>query len=492
MHHCLIYYLSGSLPIIEVIDRASNEIEIINELFAKVSKDKEREFNLCGDTFKIFITKTEKEGNRKNNYLYYCANSRTVGYGRNLKNVNNIFSYPVLLNSKSYLFDIYLVSDFLDRKVFKTRNGFHIPKEAKNQLFADFSLVTMQDIDREVSAIIEDEYQEYVKAAKEKSISRTKHYIAEKAPRYRSFLKSNDILSSVPPNLTEDKLEEFLYKLSFNARKSVEENIDKFIKNKTVSEAAVADIIKDIKEKTAYDVDSLADYMTRRKAIISLFDKFLDADDKGTYKLEADVHNLIFPLGLTNNEVDYENHNLWLLDERFITYKFIASDKPITSYSQSSSRKELDIVMVDNPKMFDNPIGFGDKDSGEINSMVIFEFKRPGDTAHQKKKTDYKWEFSELIEPYFDEFLYTEIKKNYKGNQVILKETTPKFGFVILDQIPISLANFNKNKGWKMTPFGTYFKIQPETNMHIEVMTFKKLLEFAKDRHSPFFDKLFV
>jgi hypothetical protein len=492
MHHCLIYYLSGSLPLIEVFDRSSNEIEIINELFAKVSKDKEREFELCGDIFKIFITKTEKEGNRKNNYLYYCANSRTFGYGRNLKNVNSIFSYPIFLHNKNYLFDIYLVSDFLDRKVFKTRNGFNIPKESKSSMFGNLGSITMQDIDREVSSIIEEEYEEFVKAAKAKSISRTKAYISEKAPRYRSFLKNNDVLSSIPPNLTDDKLEEHLYKLSFNARKSVEQNIDKFIKNKIVSEEAIAGIINDIKEKTAYDVDSLADYMTRRRAIISLFDKFLDADDKGTYKLEEDVHNLIFPLGITNNELNYENHNLWLLDERFVTYKFIASDKPITSYSQLNSRKELDLLMIENLEMFDNPISFGDKNSGKVSSMVIFEFKRPGDVAHQKRKTDYRWEFSELVEPYFEEFIYSEVKKNYKGNQVLLEQNTPKFGFIILDQIPNSLASYNINKGWKMAPFGTYFKMQPEINLHIEVMTFRKLLEFAHNRHSPFFDKLFV
>lgn len=492
MQHCLIYYLNNALPIIEIIDKENDRGEIINQLFEKVSKDKEREFNVYGETFKIYITKTLKEGNRKNNYLYYCANSRTVGSGRNLKNINSIFSYPVLLNGKNYFFDIYLVSEFLNTKVFKTRNGFNIQKEKENLLYNSSETITIQDIEEKVSEIIEKEYETFVKEAKEKSLNEVVTYISQKAPRYNSFLRNPSILKSIPPNLTEDKLEEHLYKVSFNARKNVEQSIEKFIKNKTVSEDAINQIIEDIKEKTAYDVDSLADYMTRRKAIIDLFDKFLDADENGDYKLEEDVHNLIFPLGLTNNDLDYENHNLWLLDERFITYKFIASDKSITSYSQVKSRKELDLIMVENPQMFDNPISFGDRNSGEVNSMVIFEFKRPGDTAHQKRLTDYRWEFSELIEPYFEEFLYNPIKKNYKGNQVIIKETTPKFGFVILDFIPEPLAKYNKNKGWKMTPFGTFFKIEAETNLHIEVMTFRKLLEFSKNRHNPFFDKLFV
>lgn len=492
MQHCFIYYLNNSLPRIEVIDLENNEIEVINELFEKVSKEKERDFKLKGEDFKFYITKTLKEGNRKNNYLYYCANNRTVGNPKNIKNINSIFSYPIQLDNEYYFFDIYVVSDFLNKKVFKTRNGFNIPKERENLLFSDDNTITFQDIEEQISSILESEYDSFVKTAKQKNIENVKSYIAHKAPRFNSFLKNPEILNSIPPNLSEDKLEEHLYRISFNARRNVENNIEKFIKTKEVNEEAIGQIINDIKAKTAYDVDNLADYMMRRKAIINLFDKFLDADENGDYKLEEDVHNLIFPLGLTNNDLDYENHNLWILDERFISYKFIASDKSITSFSQTKSRKETDLILIDNPEMFNNPISFGDKASGEVNSMVIFEFKRPGDVAHQKNKTDYRWEFSELVEPYFEEFIYQPIKKNYKGNQVILKETTPKFGYIILDFIPEPLARYNKNKGWKSTPFGTYFKIEAELNLHLEVMTFRQLLEASKQRHNPFFDKLFA
>lgn len=87
---------------------------------------------------------------------------------------------------------------------------------------------------------------------------------------------------------------------------------------------------------------------------------------------------------------------------------------------------------------------------------------------------------------------FKQDKKNYKGNHVIITENTPKFGFIVLDLIPPLLAKFNEGKGWKKTPFGTYYKIQSELNMHIEVMTFRKLLDIAQNRHSAFFDKLFT
>lgn len=492
MEHCLIYYLNDSLPSIFVYDEEEKKAENINDLFERVSKEKERTFPVKNNTFKIYITKTQKEGNRKNNYVYYCANSRVVGNPKNIKNFNSLFSYPISRNGNLYFLDVYVVSEFLNKKAFNTRNGFNIPKENENLLFDNSELITFQDIEEKLTEVLEDEYDQFVKDSKLKSQKQIESYIIENAPRYRSFLKNPVILDSIPPNLSEDKLEEHLYKISYSARKKVESHIEKFISEKHISEESIEKIKDDIREKTAYDVDSLADYMTRRKAIIQLFENFLDADEEGRYKLEEDVHNIIFPMGLTNNQTSYENHNLWLLDERFINYKFIASDKSITSFSQKKSSKEPDLLLTDNPDMFDNPISFGNRSAGEVNSMVIFEFKRPGEIAHQKNKGDYRWQFSDLVEPYFDEFLYKQDKKNYKGNQVIITENTPKFGFIVLDVIPPILAKFNEGKGWKKTPFGTYYKIQSELNMHIEVMTFRKLLDIAQNRHSAFFDKLFT
>ncbi len=492
MEHCLIYYLNDSLPRIAVYEAEDNEVEFINNLFERVSKEKERVFTVKNHPFKIYITKTLKERNRKNNYVYYCANSRVVGNPKNIKNFNSLFNYPISKNGALYFLDVYVVSEFLNQKAFSTRNGFNIPKENENLLFGNSTHITFQDIEEKLTEILEDEYDQFVKESKIKSQKQIELYIKNNAPRYRSFLKNPAILNSIPPNLSEDKLEEHLYKISYSARKKVENHIEKFISNKQINEESIEKIKDDIREKTAYDIDSLADYMTRRKAIIQLFEKFLDADEDGRYKLEEDVHNIIFPMGLTNNQTSYENHNLWLLDERFINYKFIASDKSITSFSQKKSSKEPDLLLANNPDMFDNPISFGNRSAGEINSMVIFEFKRPGEIAHQKNKGDYRWQFSDLVEPYFDEFLYKQDKKNYKGNHIVITENTPKFGFIILDVIPPLLAKFNKGKGWKKTPFGTYYKIQSELNMHIEVMTFRKLLDIAQNRHSAFFDKLFT
>ncbi|QEM06482.1 hypothetical protein DIU31_024285 [Mucilaginibacter rubeus] len=491
MHHCLIYYLSGQMPLIRIFDADNSEGEVINDLFQQVSKENERTFQIGNESFMAYITKVPKENNRKNHYIFYCANSRVVGQPKSIGKINSVFSYPIIQDGKPYFLEIYVISDYLNKKNYKTRNGFAIPQEDEG-LFSNEDSLSFDQIELALVNVLEEEYEDHIKEASQKSQTEIQNYIDQKAPRYKSLRNNPDLLKSIPPNLTDDKKEEHLYRISYHARKIVESKLQDFIDNKQISEDTVQKVKKDIQEKTAYDVDSLADYMMRRKAIIDLFDKFLEADSEGKYKLEQDIHNIIFPLGFTNEDLGYEMHNLWLLDERFLSYKFIASDKSITSYSQKKSSKEPDLICLDEqPQMFDNPISFGDKSNGEVNSMVIFEFKRPGEVAHQKAKGNYRWQFSELIEPYFEDFLYSPDKKNYKGKQVIVKKETPKFGFVIIDVLPPLLEQYNIGKGWQKTPFGTFYKMEANNNLHIEVMTFEKLLEYAKNRHMPFFDKLF-
>jgi hypothetical protein len=230
--------------------------------------------------------------------------------------------------------------------------------------------------------------------------------------------------------------------------KILNEKIDEFMEQQDVNEESISEMMTYMREKTAYDQDKLTDYVMRRKAVIKLFRKMLDAREDGKYELEALIHNLIFPMGLTNREISYQYHNLWILDERFATYQFIASDKSITSFSKVKSSLEPDLVLINNEKaLVDNPISYGSGDAGDVESMVIFEFKRPGQTAHQKRNADKSWEFSDLVDKYFDAFLYGT-KKNYRGNFVNITATTPKFGYVILDVIDKQLEDYNLTHGW--------------------------------------------
>ncbi|MGB7210077.1 MAG: hypothetical protein WBD27_15580 [Pyrinomonadaceae bacterium] len=469
MSHFLIYYLNGDLPPTKITDSKSGETIVLSDLYSEVSKERERDFTVGDHNFRTYLTKTPKKGARRLHYVHYCANSRVVGGGRDLSKISSLFSYPIVDNGNQYCLDAFVVSDYLNRKVFKTRNGFNISKEKDGLLSGENSEPSFQEIDAAVAGMLENEYSEFVRETRERSVQELKEYIIEKAPRFNSFLRNEEILKSIPANLPDEKKEEHLYRIAHRERERVERKLEDIIANKQINEETIAQVVAELRTKSAHDKDSLADYLMRRKAILDLFDKYLEADREGKYKLEEDIHSLIFPMGLTGDDVNYETHNLWILDERFVTYSFIGSDVAIGSISQKKSRKAPDVVAINNNNdLFGNPISFGDKPHGEINSLVIFEFKRPGEVAHQKNKGNYRWDFAELTSKYFDDFMYAPDKVKHKGRPVIVGAETPKFGYIIVDVIPKQLEEYNVNsKGWNKTPFGTFFWINPKTNLHL-------------------------
>lgn len=501
MEHCFIYYLGGMLPKIYINEKNDEDkwdAYVVNDLFKKASKENEKEFKLCNYDFKLYVVKSTQVTSRKYNYVTLCANSRTVGGKRDLGKYDSLYTYPITNGDEAMYLDVYVVSAYLDEHVNNQRTGFKMPEEETvldSPMEVEETEVSIEALMKKIAEVLSTLYESYAVETKKRTIAEVKEYITKEAPQYSSFLYRKDILDIVPPNLTDDRKEEFLHKIAYQENKKITEKINQFIATKEVNENQIIEIVESIKNSTAYNTDTLAEYVFRRKAIIRLFGRMLDQMENGRYELEKMIHNIIFPMGLTNRQLEYQYHNLWLLDDRFSTYRFIASDKSITSFSQIKSSKEPDLIMLDNEEhLVENPISFGTNDSGEVTSMVVFEFKRPGETAHQKKVSDNRWEFSDLVKDYFETFLFGEEKekKNYRGNTVTITRDTPKFGYVILDVMPLELISYNEYNGWRKSPFGSYYKIIAEQNMHLEAITYKNLLRNAEKRNNPFFDQLFV
>jgi len=52
------------------------------------------------------------------------------------------------------------------------------------------------------------------------------------------------------------------------------------------------------------------------------------------------------------------------------------------------------------------------------------------------------------------------------------------------------IAYNSKFNGFKSTPHGTLFKINPEINQYYETMSYQTMLDFAEQRHDVFFKAL--
>ena len=196
--------------------------------------------------------------------------------------------------------------------------------------------------------------------------------------------------------------------------------------------------------------------------------------------LEGDLHNIIFTMGAETNDMPSEYHNLWLLDERLTFHSYTTSDRQIrtSKHVKSDSQLETDLLIYDFPWAYsDNP--------EHVNSLVLFEFKRPG--RDMNTRNDKKLESQ--LEEYFEKLLESKAKSD-KGRFLNIQENTPKFGYIICD-LHKDLIEYNlKHNYFKKTPYNTLYKTNPDLNMHFEVMDYQTLIDFAEKRHHAFFRAL--
>ena len=118
-----------------------------------------------------------------------------------------------------------------------------------------------------------------------------------------------------------------------------------------VKSTIIDDALKEkVDEYTKFVTDqkrgALTEYVTRRRAVIDLFEKFLEYKDgeKQNYQKEDVIHRLICPMRVDSSSLEIEDHNLWLLDDRLAFYHFFASDKPIQSYTAVDEKDRPDLA----------------------------------------------------------------------------------------------------------------------------------------------------
>lgn len=82
---------------------------------------------------------------------------------------------------------------------------------------------------------------------------------------------------------------------------------------------------------------SLAEYVAHRKVVLELL-KGIRSNDFGKYSKEAFIHNLIYPMRRTSEEIEYQAHNLWLIDEKLAYCDYISSDVPFNNDSKEGDQ----------------------------------------------------------------------------------------------------------------------------------------------------------
>jgi hypothetical protein len=422
--------------------------------------------------------------------LIYAANSRGVVTEMLDQYVPNLSGRLHDLEGNSFVYLAVVQGDYLNDKVNNFRTDFDMrddAEEAQAELSIDDEL-RRSDIREKCVEYVERDLSDLIENLNKAKAERVIAYVRSEAPQYKPMLRYIDsFIGSISPNASKIDIELALHK-ELHAR----EVTLKREGSRILTEAAKQDDYEQYRQRLAEFMEksnelglaALAQYVMHRKIVIELFEKALSSDKKTQkYPLEEAVHNIVFPMRSTDEEILYSQQNLWMIDERLNFHSFVASDKPLNSHDSfhSDSKKRPDLFI------FDRKIAFaeGSGDGAPINSISVVEFKRPQRDDYSDTENPLKQVLDQIQAIRSGQF------KTDRGRPIpVANEKIPAFAYVICDITP-KLRETLVDRDAKGTPDGlSYYGFHSNHGIYFEVIDYGKLLTDAKRRNRVFFERL--
>lgn len=203
------------------------------------------------------------------------------------------------------------------------------------------------------------------------------------------------------------------------------------------------------------------------------------------FSLELElIHKLIMPMRKDSNEVLSDSCNLWLIDERLAFHNYLASDKPLSAMpiTGDSSGKEPDLVALN---VLENPVLVSESERRPLAALVVVELKRPmrNDAATgEKNPIDQALGYLKRIR---DGGVQTA-----SGRPIGRASNVPGFCYIICDLTPSMVSACELKDGVPTRDGLGYFFHNKSYGAYVEVLSFDRLVNGAKERNRSFFDKL--
>lgn len=384
------------------------------------------------------------------------------------------------------MYSAFVTGEFLDKNVSTQRTGFTLLDEDDDPTL---DLITIKKIQDAAVNVIKDHLSEYIEPIQENKVKRIKEYIDNNSPQYKFILKyKSDKLHRIPPKINNEELEIELFKLSQEVSVELKQQSDRFLNKECANLLDLEEYKREYTEFIEKENDlgkaNLAQYIIHRKVILNLLSNGLQVGEDSKYQLEDYVHNLVFPMRRTSDDIGYDKHNLWIIDEKLSYHYYLASDIKLKNMGviNVGSDDRPDIIVMNNPVMITN------QEDSPLNSVVIIEFKRP---MRNKYNEDDDNPINQVYKYVRKIRSGQELDKN--GRPVCVHDQTQFYPYVIADLTP-KLIEDAQLSGLLKTPDGLgYFGYNPvkEINAYIEIISYQKMVQDANKRNKILFDKLF-
>lgn len=372
-------------------------------------------------------------------------------------------------HDRNFIVKAYVFSPYLDRNVSLERGEFEFQME--NDVLLGISQI---EIESRSANIAKEAVGLDIAVRQEKKRERVQSYVDDDAPWHKGMLDQID-LTAIPYNPSNLEIESLLQKEKFKQETKIKSAVTQLLadENKNNLKENVLEIVNQISGTSKND---LVHYIALRRSILDIFDKSLQTDDQGAYSSEGVVHDIIFPRKADTDTTSFENHNLWIIDERLNFTDFVSSDLPLKGNSDFP-----DLLVYNKRVLFrgDNEVS---------NPVTIFEFKKPqrDDFVNPSSKEDPVQQIVRYVNKIRD-----GDGKTPQGRKILVAENTPFYGYVVCDLTSKVEAWLEREKNFKPMPDRMgWFQWLENINLYIEVISWDKVLKDAKMRNQIFFHKL--
>jgi len=483
LEHCLQYFLHADSIRIEITDDASPEKITVNDLYKEtVGKSRTTQiFEVGAHKFQIDHLRSNGKGPQEHS-LHFCAHKRSVIRKRLCERIPNLGSkLPGDNGNEAFVYTGYVSGDYLDKTVNPERTNFQFSDD--DGLLAEE--LTEDKVTQAAVSQVEQQLEPQLSTNRKNLEERIVRVISEEMPEARPLLRNiTQVVRGLSPSADERtvrrRINEAQYAHEAAIRESVEELVSKEAGGNVDMEKAKKTADEIVANVTETSKGKLLSYVAFRKAILTIYEKQIGLQQTGKFSKENAVHEIIFPRRSTSDELEFDEHNLWIIDDKLAFHQLLASDVPFDEIKQVQigSKKRCDLLVINKPAAFAHS-------PDAVSSVVIVELKRP-------ERDDYTLEDNPLdqVLGYIEE-IRAGRASDTSGRTITLSPHTPFFVYIISDLTPTLLKIVSRRGTFVQTPDAQgFFGYQKDHHAYVEIASFAKLIADAKKRNRVWFKKL--
>lgn len=483
------YFITANYlcPRIVLSEADGSDAVVLNDFVSNQISSVIQEIPLTTDSFELKARETDERFSVRLFKIFYPKNVKSrISLVAHKREVSSSFLHSYVpefsedfyeklqtsdgISERNYIVKAYVFAPFLDQYVSLERGSFEL-KAGGELLYG----ISEADIEKSAAEIAKQALGADITMRQQKKSERVQSYVDDEAPWHKKLLASLD-LTNMPYNPSGEDIELHLQKEKYRQERQIRTEVTQVLAGGRLDtlRTNVARLVEAISESSKND---LVHYIALRKNVLDIFGKSLEVDETGAYQAEGLVHDIIFPRKGDTEITAFDDHNLWIIDERLNFTSYVSSD--IALNGGSSERPDLAV--------YDKRILFRE-DNEASNPITIFEFKKPqrDDFVNPSSKEDPIQQIIRYVNNIRDGKYKTP-----SGRKMLVETNTPFYGYVVCDLSAKVEEWLLREKNFKVMPDRLgWFQWIENINLYVEVLSWDKVLRDARQRNGIFFHKL--